>query len=99
MPQQPWAREQDLAVLYLNLAYEEQLTPRHPAISRLAKAMQRTRASVWRRKVNFDSLDPSVPGQGLNHPAKLTVASWTEFARDPKRVLAQARRAYRRLVK
>ena len=28
----------------------------------IAKAMNRTEASIWMRKGNFDSLDPSKPG-------------------------------------
>ena len=98
MPQQRWTREQDLAVLYLKLEHKGRLTPTHPGIKMLAKAMNRTEASIWMRKGNFDSLDPSVDGAGLNHPAKLTVAIWAEYERDPERVLAEARRSYLNLV-
>ena len=59
--------------------------------------MNRTEASIWMRKGNFDSLDPSVPGAGLNHPAKLTVVIWAEYERNPKRVCAEARSAYMNL--
>ena len=94
MPHKRWTREQDLAVLYVKLEHKGQLTSTHAAIGMLAKAMKRTEASVRMRKGNFDSLDPSVPGAGLNHPAKLTVAIWAEYAREPKRVSAEARRAF-----
>lgn len=97
MPLQRWTREQDLSVLYLKLEHGRRLTQRHPAIRMLAASMKRTEASIWMRKCNFDSLDPSVPGTGLNHPAKLTVGIWAEYERDPVRVLAEARRAYRNL--
>ena len=56
--------------------------------------MNRTEASIWIRKGNFDSLDPLVPGVGLDHPAKLTVDIWDEYERSPERVMAEARRAY-----
>ena len=91
MPQQRWTREQDLAVLYLKLEHRERLTPRHPAIGTLAESMNRTEASIWMRKCNFDSLDPAVSGAGLNHPAKQTVDIWAEYERDPERVRAEAR--------
>ena len=58
----------------------------------------RTVASIWMRKGNFDSLDTAVPGGGLNSAAKLTVDIWTEYQRDPERVLSEARRAYLNLV-
>ena len=89
-----WTREQDLAVLYIKLEHEGQLPPRDPAIGLLAKAMHRTEASIWMRKCNFDSLDPRVPGTGLNHPAKMTATIWAEFGEDPERVYAEAHRAY-----
>ena len=94
MAQQRWTREQDLAVLYLKLEHGQRLTQRHPAIRMLAACMNRTEASIWMRKCNFDSLDPSVPGSGLNHPAKLTVGIWAEYERDPERALAEARNTY-----
>ena len=83
-----------MAVLYIKLEYKGQLTSTHPTIGMLAKAMSRTEASIWMRKGNFDSLDPSVRGAGLNHPAKLTVVIWAEYERDQERVFAEARRAY-----
>lgn len=79
MPQQRWTREQDLAVLYLKLEHKGSLTPTHPDILRLSKAMGRTCASIWMRKGNFDSLDRRVPGVGLDHPAKLTKDIWAEY--------------------
>ena len=42
---QRWARDQDLAVLYLKVEYQEQLASNHPAIGMLASAMNRTEAS------------------------------------------------------
>ena len=56
--------------------------------------MKRTHASIMMRKGNFDSLDPSVPGAGLNHPAKMTIGIWAEYEENPKRIFAEARRAY-----
>ena len=94
MPLKRWTREQDLAVLYVKVEYRGLLTSTHPAIGMLAKVMKRTAASVLMRKGNFDSLDPSVPGAGLNHAAKLTADIWAEYAREPERVYAEARRAY-----
>ena len=94
MPRERWTRDQDLAVLYLKLEHKGR-----SAIGTLADAMGRTEASILMRKGNFDSLDPSVPGRGLNHPAKLTVAIWTEYERDPKRVRREAQRAYLNLVR
>ena len=79
-----WTREQDLAVLYIKLEYKGQLMPRHPAIGLLAKAMHRTEASIWMRKGNFDSLDRSVAGTGLNHPAKLTATIWGRVSRESR---------------
>ena len=94
MTQQLWTREQDLAVLYLKVEYYGQLSQSHPSVHALASAMNRTVASIWRRKGNFDSLDPSVFGVGLAKVAKLTVDIWTEYERNPERVLSVARRAY-----
>ena len=93
MPQR-YTREQDLAVLYVKLAYKEQWTSAHPAIRMLAKAMKRTHASIIMRKGNFDSLDPSVPGTGLYNAAKRTIGIWAEYEEDPKRIFAEARGAY-----
>lgn len=98
MPNQRWTRKQDLAVLYVKLRYQGQLTRTHPAIGMLAKAMNRTEASIWMRKGNFDSLDPQVPGVGLSRAASLTVGIWAEYEREPERVLIEARRAYLNLV-
>ena len=94
MPYKRWTREQDLAVLYVKLEHKEQLKLTHPAIGMLSNAMKRTEASIMMRKGNFDSLDPSVPGAGLNHPAKLTVDIWAEYERESERVYAEAHRAY-----
>ena len=63
----------------------------------LAEAMGRSRASVWMRKGNFDSLDPSVRGSGLKNAAKLTRCVWAEYQRNPERVLRQAREAFEKL--
>ena len=90
---QSWTREQDLAVLYVKLEHKGRLTSTHPAIGMLAKAMNRTEASIWMRKGNFDSLDPHA-GIGLNHPAKLTKDIWAEYEEAPKRLFAEAHRAY-----
>ena len=43
--------------------------------------------------INFDSLDPHA-GTGLNHPAKLTKDIWAEYEEAPKRLFAEAHRAY-----
>ena len=91
---QRWTREQDLAVLYAKLKHKEQLTLTHPAIGMIAKAMNRTKASIWMRKGNFDSLDPSIPRAGLNHSAKLTKDIWVEYEESPKRLFAEACRSY-----
>ena len=94
MPQQRWTREQDLAVLFLRLENKNRLRQSHPDVARLARAMHRTVASIWMRKGNFDSLDPSVPGSGLSNAAQLTVDIWAEYLKDPERIYAEARRAY-----
>ena len=94
MSQQRWTREQDLAVLYLKVEYHGQLTAGHPAVSALASAMDRTVASIWMRKGNFDSLDSSVPGVGLRGAARLTVTIWAEYERNTEQILSEARRAY-----
>ena len=73
MSRQRWTREQDLAVLYLKVEYHGQLNQGHPTVHALADAMDRTVASIWMRKGNCDSLDPSVLGVGLRSAAKLTV--------------------------
>ena len=86
--------DQDLAVLYLKVEYHGQLNQGHPTVQALADAMDRTSASIWMRKGNFDSLDPSIPGVGLRSAAKLTVDIWSEYERNPEWVLSEARRAY-----
>ncbi len=93
-------REQDLAVLYAKLAHKEQLTIKHPAVVMLAKAMNRTKASIMMRKGNFDSLDHSIPRTGLSHPAKLTADVWAEYdRRDPAETFVKALRAYSNLTR
>ena len=92
-PGRRWTREEDLAVLYGRHIRLEHYT----GFAKLAEAMGRTRASVWMRKGNFDSLDPSVPGEGLKNAAKLTQQVWAEYQRDPQRVLRQAREAFEKL--
>ncbi len=94
-----WMLEQDMAVLYAKLAYKEQLTIRHPAIGILAKAMNRTKASIMMRKANFDSLDHSIPGTDLNRSAKLTVDTWAEYEREPAQTFVKTHRAYLNLTR
>ena len=98
MSPQAWTREQDLAVLYLKVEYHGELAPGHTAVLALAGAMDRTVASIWMRKGNFDALDTAVPGGGLNSAAKLTVDIWAEYQQYPEQVLSEARRAYLNLV-
>ena len=87
-----------MAVLYLKVEYHGQLTQGHPAVNALADATNRTLASIWMRKGNFDSLDPSVPGVGLRGAAKLTVSIWAEYELHPEQILSEARRAYFSIV-
>ena len=88
-----WTREEDLAVLYARHIGLEHYT----GFAELAEAIGRTRASVWMRKCNFDSLDPTVPGVGLRSAAKLTQDVWAEYQQNPERVLRQAREAFEKL--
>ena len=86
-----WTREENLAVLYMRhigLSYSD------PAIEELAGAMNRTVASVWMRRGNFDSLDTSVRGLGLSSVSELTGSIWAEYQQDPAGVLAEAREAF-----
>ena len=80
--------------MYVKLVHKEQLTIKHPAIGMLARAMNRTNASIMMRKGNFDSLDRSIPRTGLNHPAKLTGDIWAEYEREPAQTFVKARRCY-----
>ena len=98
MPRENWTREQDLAVLFLRISYGGALKLSHPAIGDLARAMNRSEASIWMRKGNFDSLDLSTAGKGLRNTAKLTRDIWDEYQEDPQRILAESRRAYQQLV-
>ena len=98
MAQQEWTREQDLSVLFVRLEYKGRLTPAHQSIVALATSMNRTNASIWMRKGNFDSLDPANPGVGLQNVAKLTRSIWTEYQQEPDRILAEARKAYLHIV-
>ena len=98
MSRQSWTREQDLAVLYLKVEFHGQLSQGHSAVQAMADAMDRTVASIWMRKGNFDSLDPSVPGVGLRSAAKLTIGIWSEYQTNRERVLSEARRAYSSFV-
>ena len=98
MPQQRWTREQDLAVLYLRIKYGSELKASHPSIGELAKVTNRTERSIWMRKCNFDSLDPSVPGVGLPNAAQLTRRIWDEYQQDPQRILRESRRAYQQFM-
>ena len=94
MTRRPWTREEDLAVLYLKVEHGKELSQRHPAILALANSLNRSVDSIWMRKGNFDSLDPSVGGVGLRNAAKLTVDIWAEYSRNPEGVLSEARRSY-----
>ena len=98
MPQQRWTREQTLAVLYLKLEHEGRLTPTHPDVKSLAKAIPHNKNAIVMLKRNFDSLDPS-PGVALKKAAKLTIDIWEEYKKDPDRVLAEALRSYLNLVR
>ena len=95
MPGNRWTREQDLAVLYLR---KQGLRLSDPLIAELASAMNRTEASIWMRRRNFDSLDPSVLGVGLSHAAQLTTCVWAEYEQDPGRILAEGRDAFHSLL-
>lgn len=97
MPYQRWTRQQTLAVLYVKLEHEEQLTLTHPDVRMLAKVTNRSKNSIRALKCNFDYLDHSVAG-GWSNSAKLTKEIWAEYEQDPERVLAEARRAYLKLV-
>ena len=86
-----WTREENLAVLYMRhigLSYSD------PAIEELAGAMNRTVASVWMRRGNFDSLDTSVRGLGLSSVSQLTRSIWADYQQDPAGVLAEAREVF-----
>lgn len=98
MAPQRWTREQDLAVLFLRLEYKGRLTRTHPAVGALARGMNRTKASIWMRKGNFDSLDPAVPGVGLPNAAQLTRDIWTEYRQDPERIIAESRQAHLHII-
>ena len=99
-PRQNWAREQELAVLYLKVEIGQNgLTQKHPAVGNLAKAMRRTKASIWMRKANFDSLDESVTGKGLGNAAQLTGDVWKEYQSSPDVTLAKAKIGYSSFVK
>ena len=90
-----WTREQDLAVLYIR---DQGLRLSDPLIAELASAMNRTEASIWMRRGNFVSLDPSVPDVGLSHPAQLTRCVWAEYEHDPERILTEGRDAFLSLL-
>ena len=90
MPGQQWTREQDLAVLFLKVEYHSQLATSHPGVD----TMDRTLASIWMRKGNFDAPDSSVLGVGLSEASKLTVEIWAEYERNPQRIIDEARKAY-----
>lgn len=98
-PRQRWTRKQDLAVLYLKMHYKKQLNSNHPDVCSLATAMNRSEASIWMRKGNFDSLDNSVDGIGLKNAAQLTKDVWSEYQSNPDAILAEARKAFSDLVK
>ena len=95
MTRRQWTREEDLAVLYLR---NRGISQSDPAITELAEAMESSEASIWRRKCNFDSLDPSVSEEGIEGVAELTRKVWAEFQHDPHRILSEARAAYRGIL-
>ena len=83
-----WTREEDLAVLYVKLARKGR-----SAIGILAKAMNRSEASIVMRIGNFDSLDPAA-GRGLHKAANLTKTIWQEYQDHPQLVRREAREAF-----
>ncbi|MCY4654669.1 MAG: hypothetical protein OXC95_16075 [Dehalococcoidia bacterium] len=95
MARNSWTREQDIAVFHLR---SEGVRIRDAAITELARVMNRSEASIWMRKCNFDSLDTSMPGVGLSKAAKLTKSIWTEYQQDPDRLLDEARDAFQGLL-
>ncbi len=97
MADQPWTREQDLAVLYAKLQYGRAFR-KHPDIARLSDAMRRSEHSIVMRIANFDALDPSVSSGGLPHAARLTTEIWDEYTRQPDRIFDEARAAHQNLL-
>lgn len=99
-----WTREELLAVLYLYINQTGAWTsPQNsPAVHALGTAMNRTVASIAMRIANYRSLNPEHSGHGLEGGAKHGSPSfkrlWHEYEREPERVMAEARIAYRKFV-
>lgn len=95
-----WIREECLAALYFYVTRKDELTSpqNHPFTEKLATAMGRTTDSIGMRIQNYKSLDPEYPGSGLEGVGASCEKIWREYEADPDRVLAEARRAYRKFV-
>ena len=55
-------------------------------------------SSLLMRKANFDSLDPSVPSSGVSNAAALIREVWNEYQKRPVQIVAEAHRAYLKLL-
>ena len=78
--------------------HEGDLNLNHPKVAPLAKAMDRTSDAIVMRRRNFDSLDDSVPGVALSNVRNQTRHIWNSYVANPSVVLAEARKAYLKLV-
>lgn len=96
MRRRRWARQEDLAVLYVKIEYGGELrSPQNnPIVQALAGAMERTVASVSMRIANFNSLDDFVPIRGLSNVSSLTAGIWSEYVSDPERIRAESKEAF-----
>jgi len=95
-----WTRKEHLAVLYLKIEYEEELSHYHnlEVVVALSKALHRSIDSIYMRKASFDALDSSVPGKGHSSTGKSTEEIWDEYQSNPTLVFDEAKRAYQDFV-
>jgi hypothetical protein len=99
--QHSWTRDEDLAVLYCRLRYEDTLKKSHPDIRTLAEAMRCPGendlvGSVWERKRNFDYPDTE---KGRANAARQTKEVWQQYELDPSTTYLEAHQAWQRVTK
>jgi putative restriction endonuclease len=91
-----WTREESVLAfdLYCRIPFKK-TKANNPEVITLAKALQRTPASVARRLGNFGAFDPELKKQditGLSHTSKLDEAIWYEFNSDWGKLVIEADR-------
>jgi putative restriction endonuclease len=89
-----WTRDESILAfdLYCRIPFKR-TKANNPEVIALAKALDRTPASIARKLGNFGAYDPELKRQeisGLSHTSKLDEAIWNEFNADWEKLVIEA---------